>query len=195
MKDFLPKFKDHILIRLGYAKVDDEISDEQRRSVYLVNGSLFPHKTARVNYTTYDVHRAQDTIHCTTPDGEKCNVMVYAHDEDAGPSHPFWYARVLMIFSAQVSTPDYPHGLEMRFFWVRWFGRDLSTAGGWKSRRLDRIGFLEDRDEQFGFLDPDDVIRAVHLIPAFAHGRTKDLLRRSKFRSDQGDWQYYYVNR
>lgn len=121
--------------------------------------------------------------------------MVYADDEDSGPRHPFWYARVLMIFTAQIRTPDAPHGVEMRFLWVRWFGRDPAVSGGWKTQRLDRIGYLADADTQFGFLDPEDVVRAAHLIPAFAHGRTTRLLRQSSFRNPDGDWKYYYVNR
>ena len=68
-------------------------------------------------------------------------------------------------------------------------------SGGWKTQRLDRIGYLADADTQFGFLDPEDVVRAAHLIPAFAHGRTTRLLRQSSFRNPDGDWKYYYVNR
>ncbi|TFY75070.1 hypothetical protein EWM64_g8942 [Hericium alpestre] len=34
----------------------------------------------------------------------------------------------------------------------------------------------------FGFLDPDDVIREAHLIPAFVHGQTEQ------------EWDFYYVN-
>lgn len=149
----------------------------------------------RLNYTTYDVRRGQDRIHCTDTKGEKCNVMVYADDEDTGPKHRYWYARVLMIFRAQVRTPDKPNGVEMQFLFVRWFGRDLSHKAGWKARRLDRIGYLADFDNQFGFLDPLNVVRAIHLIPAFAHGRTRSLLERSQFQHPKGDWEYYYVNR
>ena len=121
--------------------------------------------------------------------------MVYAGEEDSGPTHPFWYARVLMIFTAQIRTPDSPHGVEMRFLWVRWFGRDMAHSAGWKKRRLDRIGYLADADDPFGFVDPEDVVCAAHLIPAFKYGRTTTLLRQSRFRHREGDWAYYYVNR
>jgi len=47
--------------------------------------------------------------------------------------------------------------------------------------------------------DPACVIRAVHLIPAFEHGRTTELLGPSIARGDNQalteDWRYYYVNR
>ena len=49
----------------------------------------------------------------------------------------------------------------------------------------------------FGFLDPQHVIRGVHLIPAFSYGRTGDLLQQNSIArstSEQGeDWKFYYV--
>ena len=50
----------------------------------------------------------------------------------------------------------------------------------------------------FGFLDPKEVIRGVHLIPTFHHGRTTTLLppsitARVPSEKDE-DWYYYYVN-
>ena len=38
------------------------------------------------------------------------------------------------------------------------------ARGGWKAKKLHQIGFIEG-NEAFGFIDPADVIRAVHLIP------------------------------
>jgi len=49
----------------------------------------------------------------------------------------------------------------------------------------------------FGFLDPSEVIRGAHLIPAFHYGRTPNLLPKSiARRPDQNDQDffYYYVN-
>jgi hypothetical protein len=54
----------------------------------------------------------------------------------------------------------------------------------------------EDPDA-FGFLDPKDVLRGAHLIPAFAHGKTDELLGASIARlphEEDEDWQYYYIN-
>ena len=50
----------------------------------------------------------------------------------------------------------------------------------------------------FGFLDPQEVIRGVHLIPTFYHGQTTTLLppsitARVPSEKDE-DWYYYYVN-
>ncbi|KAI0280070.1 hypothetical protein BC826DRAFT_875634, partial [Russula brevipes] len=49
----------------------------------------------------------------------------------------------------------------------------------------------------FTFLDPDQIIRGVHLIPGFAHGKSSHALGPSLARlpSDKDeDWLYFYVN-
>jgi hypothetical protein len=86
----------------------------------------------------------------------------------------------------------------MEFLWVRWFGLDTEWDSGPSRLRLDRIGYVPDDDpDAFGFLDPDHVLRACHLIPSFAVGRTALLLAPSMARDDSraGDWTNYYVNR
>jgi hypothetical protein len=53
--------------------------------------------------------------------------------------------------------------------WVHWFGRDPDHEGGFETRRLHRIGLTDCEDPtSFGFLDPNDVLRSVHLIPTFS---------------------------
>ena len=128
--------------------------------------------------------------------------MVVAHkDEDENDPHPYWYARVISVFHVNVrhSGPqsNSQKARRMEFLWVRWFGRELSAPGGFATRRLHRIGFLESTDPNpFGFLDPKEVLRGVHLILAFAYGRTEDLLGISIGRhanQKNEDWVYYYV--
>ncbi|KIJ55818.1 hypothetical protein M422DRAFT_92631, partial [Sphaerobolus stellatus SS14] len=113
--------------------------------------------------------------------------------------YPFWYAQVLGVYHVNVSVQqdgELTKPTRMEFLWVRWFGRDPNWRSGWRYKRLDRIGFVPHQDSlAFGFLDPQVVIRAAHLIPAFAHGRTQDLCPPSMARDDDGDWEYYYVNR
>ncbi|KAF9555170.1 hypothetical protein CPC08DRAFT_612670, partial [Agrocybe pediades] len=123
----------------------------------------------------------------------------------------FWYARVLGIFHVDVrhtgplSKSSRPQ--QMEFLWVRWFRLDSTYSGGWSVRHLHRVAFVPSdslEDEAFGFLDPSLVIRAVHLIPAFAHGRTSQLLRSPSIarlklpHEDEGDehtdWRFFYVN-
>jgi len=188
------KFKDHILIRLGLANGDSIITKEQRRQTSIVNQSLYFHATLKVHYTTYDVRRGQDTINCTNLNRERSNVMVLA-DEEGSNQHQYWYARVLKIFHADVRRSGADKAERMDFLWVRWYGREPAYQAGWKRERLDRIGVLNSPDEQLGFLDPNAVVRACHLIPAFAHGRTEQFLGPSLYRHKDGDYAYYYVNR
>jgi hypothetical protein len=132
--------------------------------------------------------------------------MLLSHEEASNETdaHPYWYARIVGIFHVDVvhlgpksASPD---KCRLDFLWVRWFGRDVSFRAGWTAKRLHRLGFLDaDRPGAFGFLDPAQVIRGVHIIPAFAHGRTAELLSppQSVARlplQEDSDWCYYYVN-
>ena len=63
----------------------------------------------RLNYTTYDVRRAQDIIN---PSTSNCNIMILADQisSDLAPvsPHPYLYAQVLGIFhiNATYTGPD-----------------------------------------------------------------------------------------
>ena len=175
------------------------IPDRQRDSIHIIRNRIYAHKVLRINFTTYDMRRCQDSINPRNhPD-----IMLHAPTNDPS-NHPYWYARVIGVFHALVSRrshlgigpPTPPRNVE--FVWVRWFTLDTTAPGGFETRRLHRIKFISHEDENlFGFIDPNDIIRAVHLIGAFAFGRTKELLPRSiarqKSEKDE-DWKYYYVN-
>lgn len=189
---------------------EDEYGTQERLGVQIQNDRLYKHKILRVNYTTYDLRRDQDSINPRN----HADIMVLAHeDEDSANTHPYWYARVVGIFHANVRYRG-PGSLlddfeRIEFLWVRWFGRDMTAPGGFVSRRCHRVGFLDASEPgAFGFLDPAVVIRAAHLIPAFAHGRTMELLQgpsiarqytveKDTYDADTlatTDWTYYYVN-
>jgi len=122
----------------------------------------------------------------------------------------YWYARVLGIYHAKVSTshPDAINGGEVRrmeFLWVRWLGVEPGHKHGFRRAVLPKIGFVPSTDEYvFGFLDPKQVIRGCHLIPAFMSGRTCDLLpvedmdaRRLEYPGhtrETDDWANFYIN-
>ena len=67
---------------------------------------------------------------------------------------------------------------------------------------MHRLQFInqDGSTELFGFLDPDNIICRVQLLPVFASGSTDKLLGPSKAHHklddapDGEDWNYYYVN-
>jgi hypothetical protein len=161
---------------------------------------MYQHNIARFNYTSYDVRRSDDVVNASTPHH---NIMVLSgpDENDATTSHPFKYAQVLGIFHVNVvyvgpGMVNY-QPYRMEFLWVRWYQSAGMPAAGWKSHKLDRIRFSPmSADDTFGFLDPADVLRACHIIPAFAKGkRHVDGMGLSWCARDSLDWVEYYVNR
>ena len=167
----------------------------------IIDNRLYVHKTLRINYTSYDLRRHQDVINPTS----KPDIMVLSCEEGEDV-HPFWYARVIKIFHVLVyhnkttfddeHTPMEPQRMDV--LWVRWFGIDMDARGGWSKKKCHGISFIpSDEPGAFGFLDPAQVVRGVHLIPNFPRGRTDSRLPPSIARQasdcDQ-DWESYYVN-
>ena len=170
------------------------------QAVVLKHDRFYKHNIMRLNYTAYDVRWEEDTIHAGT---SHCNVMTlnstFAEDSR---KHPFCYARILGIFHANVvylgeQNVDY-HPQRLEFLWVRWYSVDEHVQAGWKALKLDRIRFppMTNNAKAFGFLDPADVLRGCHLIPAFSQGTVHpDSRHFSSLARDQNDWTVYYVNR
>ncbi|KAJ3494201.1 hypothetical protein NLJ89_g10856 [Agrocybe chaxingu] len=202
--DFILRLKNHLLSRLlncAYDGDEHPFSAQDRREVIIENNTIYRHKVLRINYTTYDIRRDQDSLNPRT----HADIMVLSpeNEEENENPHPYWYARILGIFHVDVryrgpcSTSREPKRME--FLFVRWFGRDFTPRPGWKTKRLLRLGFVPGNSEMaFGFLDPSQVIRAVHLIPAFAWGKVTKYLGRSVIARSVTDpiedWQLYYVS-
>ncbi|KAJ7617570.1 hypothetical protein B0H17DRAFT_965353, partial [Mycena rosella] len=202
-KRFIPKLKDHLLSRLVGRSFDGDeadYSEAQRDTVRIVRQQMFPVQTLRVNFTTYDMRRDQDTINPRSHP----NVMVLSPETTAN-AHPFWYARVLGIFHLEVihigAESRNGSAQHMEFLWVRWYGAEPGYRSGFQAARLPKIGFVPDIDEYaFGFLDPSLVLRGCHIVPAFDAGRTTDLLTihpgeatAARPVGDTDDWVNFYV--
>lgn len=135
---------------------------------------MYTHNILRINYTTYDVRRAQDTIN---PKTSHCNALFLGEDHDSSGktnTHMFAYGRIIGIHHVNViytglGMLDYsPRRVE--FLWVRWF-EQLKPFGSWASHRVDRLRFLPiTSDAAFSFVDPTDVVRSCHILPAFSQG-------------------------
>ena len=170
----------------------------------ITNNTIYRHKVLRINYTTYDLRRAQDSLNPRIPGHGDVMVLSPENEDENMDPHPYWYARILGIYHANVryigKTSTVSHDPQrMEFLFVRWFGCELTPKPGWKAKRLTSLGFVPGNDEgAFGFIDPAQVIRSVHLIPAFAWGHTDEYLSgqsviaRGVDKPDD-DWQFYYV--
>jgi hypothetical protein len=192
--------KDHILGRLLNREFDGDehdFSDADRNTVRIIDNRIYSAKVLRVNFTTYDVRRDQDSMNPRA----SCNVMVLS-PESGEDAHPFWYAQVLGVFHTRIlhvgpaATNRSVQNVE--FLWVRWLGLVPDHQFGFKSAHLPKIGFVEHTDSlAFGFLDPSLVIRGCHLIPAFANGKTSSLLpftpTAARSPNEHEDWVAFYV--
>jgi hypothetical protein len=175
-------------------------SDSEGRAFIKAN-RMYRHNVMRINYTTYDVRRAQDVINPSTP---HCNVMLLGRNEDdssVDQQRPYLYARVLGIYHVNATyvgtgMVDYrSHRID--FLWVRWYqhvDKSFSLSG---QAPLDSIRFPPMVEpDAFGFVDPDDVLRCCHVIPCFARGlQHSDGRGISHCAQDKLDWKSYYVNR
>lgn len=161
------------------------------------SGRMYKHQLLRVNYTTYDVRRSQDLVN---PDTRRRDIMLLSnHDDDE--SHPFRYARVLGVYHVNVVYTG-PGMLDhqarrLNILWVRWFQYSSTQSVQWADYRLDNVHFPPiTSDDAFGFVDPEDVLRACHIIPSFASGKVhRDAISISKLANDSQDWRSYRVNR
>jgi hypothetical protein len=179
----------------SHSTVNDEGTYDPN-TVLFKHDRMYQHNIARFNYTSYDVRRSDDVVNASTP---RHNIMVLSAS-DSITNHPFKYAQVLGIFHVNVvyvgpGMVNYqPHRME--FLWVRWY-QSMGMLDGWKNHKLDRIRFAPmSADDTFVFIDPADVLRACHIIPAFAKGkRHVDGMGLSWCARDSSDWVEYYVNR
>lgn len=184
-------------MNLEYDGDEHIFSSDERASLQFVNNlnRVLRPRRFQINYTTYDMRRDQDTLR----PGQGSAVMLLSREDNGPNSHPFWYAQVLGSFIFTVNYMGSEQKMEV--LWVRWFGVVPGYRWGFQSARLPKIGFVSsdlDSDVAFGFFDPSLALRACHLIPAFADGRTDSLLRHgpsaARANDDTDDWTAYYVN-
>lgn len=215
-QNFFPKLRDHLLPRIQAvlqqeAKSRPELStashtfplglnDTTSNSVFFKQESLYQHKVIRFNFTTYDMRRGTDIV---KPGGPRCNVVLLADHKDGSDlsnPHHFLYARVLGAYHAKVMYfGPVVQGFETRsldFLWVRWYEVVDPGCSGWNNSTLDAVRFPSmHEDNSFGFVDPNDVLRGCHIIPAFAKGKRTANISVSRYAKDSKDYLLYYVGR
>jgi len=178
----------------------DHFTEEHRSHITIVSNTLYRHKTLHLKYTTYDMLEGEDRIYQRRyPD-----VMVLSDDEE----HPYMYGRVLDFFHVRVMNdgPDslFPPGADVsladapmvQMAWVRWF--KLDSSSGFSSLRYPLVSFYKSHEpDAFGFIHPDEIVRAVHLIPSFKCGQTKvylDVPSKARPGAEIEDWVQFQVN-
>ncbi|KZV72799.1 hypothetical protein PENSPDRAFT_750617 [Peniophora sp. CONT] len=196
-KGYLRLLRDHLLSRLTDEPDDGRFTPDNRLNVKITKNRMYRHKVLRVNYTTYDMRIDQDSINPTSHPF----AMMLSPAPEGG--HPYMYAQIVAIFhvharlEGEQSTPESRKEQLFNVLWVRWMALDPEHTGGFRAKRLYRVGFVPIGDpdtEPFGFINPADVLRASHMVPAFAHGRTAALMSPSIVRPQEDEWRWHYVN-
>ena len=191
--------KAHLLERLRNLASLPELPDPTRTdisSVCILDDGIFIHKVMRINYDTYNMRREQDSIN---PDSH-ADIMMVAPE---GYGHPYYYARTLTIFHVYAAIlpddngtnePNEWHQLFVCF--VRWFEVDFDNL---LPKRPIPLRWATKEEDPFGFVNPDEVLRGSHIVPALAHGRSNEALQGySACRTDQDtdnmDYNRHIVN-
>ena len=158
--------------------------------MFIAGDRLEQRYTMTVNYTSYDLRRGQDKINLKG----RSYVMALSRDR----LHPYVYAHILGIYRVKTLHHSMTHPTDMDVLWVHWFRLDRKHKAGWKAKRLYRIEFIPIlEDGAFGFLNPDDIIRGIHLIPSFIQDLVEVGPEVSKSKWDYvptRNWRSYYVN-
>ena len=127
--------------------------------------------------------------------------MVLSDDEE----HPYLYGRVIDIFHINVRNSG-PCTLladgsdaTLPMVWVHWLKHDRTQGpSGFNSLRYPSVSFCNsDEPEAFGLIHPDEIIRAVHLIPRFEFGQTDEYLSvpsKGRPQGEKQDWKHFNVN-
>lgn len=201
----MPKLRAHLLPRIREelnlpSLTDSEIEDmveTQADGIVFKNGRLYSHLIFKVNYTTYDVRRAQDISNPTTSHRD---IMGISHEgTDMPTEHPFWYARILGIFHVNIiytgpQMVDY-RPRRMDILWVRHFEVLTPWSENWKQLDQARLLPVNEKDA-FGFVDPANVLRGCHLPPNYAMGKVAPAGISANARNAlDGDYKFYSINR
>ncbi|KAJ7721601.1 hypothetical protein B0H16DRAFT_1473776 [Mycena metata] len=190
-KRFIPKLKEHLLSRLlgrDFDSDDTEYSEAERDTVRIQNSALTQDRraarrarragsTGPVRRVAVPFRRALAKLSDGTATGRFSNTTAVEKTAVAGSTGG---GKILMIYCQEAIYTTF----------------DL--CGLWPYK----IGFVPDTDEYaFGFFDPSLILRGCHIVPAFAGGRTRELLSlprgvitAGRPESDNDDdWENFYV--
>lgn len=172
-------------------------NEDNTEQLFIENDTLYEHPILNIKYTSYEVQQETDIIHLGYG---RTGVMVYTPMLRENESEPWSYANVLAVYHMTVCTASNPEPQTVSVLWVRWMQRNAVGLTGPNSQNYTQVSYVPWSDtpgSAFDFIDPSHIIRGCHLVPAFALGRTRNLLDPSVARDPgpEGDWRAYYANR
>lgn len=186
------------------SRTGDSLQPVDIQTIFFQSNVMYQHNIIQVNYTTYDVRRAQDTVN---PKTDHRDIMLLSGNEYGrrnSATHPYQYARVLGIYHVNlIYNEPTTHQYQIRrmeFLWIRHFEliQNVPVGRGWSSGRLDQLRFRRiEQADAFGFVDPARVLRGCHLIPNFFLGKCRSdaATAVSSCAQNVHDWVGYYANR
>ncbi|EFI26951.1 ubiquitin and ribosomal protein S27a [Coprinopsis cinerea okayama7 len=169
LQDFLPKLQRHLLPRIKTAL-------RERRVKAGLTSPLDPSDLDDWSYVVIQNYR----LHVHKIIRFRYTTYDVRQDED------------IVQFVGGGNMDFKPERLDFLFVrWYSWNGADLDHNGG-----LDELSFppLTDPDA-FGFVNPEDVIRACHILPRISIGHVSNAEDISMIAKDSQDYPSYVVNR
>ncbi|EED78856.1 predicted protein [Postia placenta Mad-698-R] len=156
-------------------------------------GCSSQHKIKKFNLSTSKLHSLGDIASAIRQYGtlDNYNTQNVHYLVVLSPPKLEWWFPDVPMHTSMVDTQDFMevdliplkvHGVVFFSYsclhaFARMIFPDTSAPGGFETQCPHRVGFVDEADPNtFGFLDPNEVLHAAHLIP---HNR---------------DWVYYYVN-
>ncbi|EJC99104.1 uncharacterized protein FOMMEDRAFT_94263, partial [Fomitiporia mediterranea MF3/22] len=95
LQNFLPSLCRHLLEHILLRQEDEAFTTDKLYSLHIKNDKLFCLKVLHINYTTYNVRRAQDSLNPWT----HADIMLLLDNTE----HPYIYTQIIGLFHAEVS--------------------------------------------------------------------------------------------
>jgi hypothetical protein len=104
---FVPHLKEHLLHRLisddSFHTDETSITARERNMIIFINNRIFKHKALRMNYTTYNLRHAQDSLSSRThADFMTLPCESDIHPESTSSCFPYRFGRIIGIFHTMV---------------------------------------------------------------------------------------------
>ncbi|KAL0057520.1 hypothetical protein AAF712_015841 [Marasmius tenuissimus] len=185
LKNFKSKLQRH-LISCILDTDPDAILDEDLYWLAFTSDCFYRRQQFHVHYMSYDCCCKKESI------GSQCHPHIMMLTSDPNDPHPYLYARVIGIYHANV-------------LYVGGGPFDKGHEWGWKAKQLPCVHFMDGEDpDAFGFVDPLQVIRVLHMVPSYKYNTTEELLSpkslarvyekfyERQYMKEEEEWRHFY---